>query len=392
MQDLENMLKTIEQLDLKGKRVLMRVDFNVPIGSPDGNGSIEDDSRIRAALPTIRYVLDNGASQLVLMTHIDPWDEISPTTKNKKLRTNNVADRLGKLLKQEVTKLDDCVDVVFPYVSVVVLENLRFYKEEKKNDTIFAEKLAKNCDVYVNDAFGTCHRAHASVDAVVAAFKKAGKQYGAGLLVQKEVEALAPLLRNPPKPFYVILGGSKVESKIGVIDSLGKKADKIFVGGKMALAFANVGYIEEAEREKARELIARYQHKLVLPVDYRTEDGKVVPAGNIPAGKNVYDIGPSTITEWRKQMGSAKAIFSNIIVGYFEKPPFDEGTNSLIRKMAELTKKGVVAVIGGGDSVAAVQKLGLYEQMTHVSTGGGASLEFLEGKELPGLKALGFYS
>jgi phosphoglycerate kinase len=269
-----------------------------------------------------------------------------------------------------------------------MLENLRFHKGEKKNDPEFAAKLAKNGEVYVNDAFGTCHRAHASVDAVVQHFK----QYGAGLLVKKEAEALYPLVKNPPHPFYVILGGSKVESKIGVIESLGVKADKIFIGGKMALAFAGVGYIDSDERAKAAELLKKLGRKLVLPTDYRTEDNAVVPAENIPHGKNIYDIGPSTITDWTREMANAKAIFSNIIVGYFEKPPFDEGTNSLIKKMAQLTKSGVVTVIGGGDSVAAVQKLGLYEGMTHVSTGGGASLELLEGKQLPGLKALGLYS
>jgi phosphoglycerate kinase len=382
------MLKTLEQLKLNGKRVLCRVDFNVPIGKPEtSKGEIKDDFRIRSALPTIRYVLDQGAD-IVLMTHIDPWDEISPATKDPRLRTNNVAIRLSELIGMPVAKVDDCVDIELPKSRIVMLENLRFHKEEKKNDDDFARKLAKNGDVYVNDAFGTCHRAHASVDAVVKYFR----EHGAGLLVQKEVEALQPVLVDPKHPFYVIMGGSKVGSKIAVIESLGKKADKIFIGGKMALAFAGVDYIEAQERETAARLMKQYPGKIVLPVDYRAEDCEVYSSDSIPSGLNIYDIGPETVKDWGEQIKNAKTTFSNIIVGYFEKQPFDQGTNGLIQAVAR--SKGF-SVIGGGDSVKAIFDLikkGVVkaEDFDHISTGGGASLEFLEGKVLPGLAALGY--
>jgi len=391
MEDLETMLKTLKDMDFKGKRVLMRVDFNVPIGNPDGKGDIEDDFRIRSVLPTINYVLDHGASQVVLMSHLDPWDDISPTTKDPRLKMDKVAKRLSELLEQDVKKVDDCINISLPSAKVVMLENLRFYKEEKKNDVKFAEALAKNGQVYVNDAFGTCHRAHASVEAVVKYFK----EYGAGLLVQKEVEMLYPVMKTPKKPFYVIMGGSKVKSKIDVIESIGKKADKIFIGGKMALAFAGVEYIDQEERDAASNLMDKFPAKLILPLDYMTEDKAILLAESpliASAERKIYDIGSKTIKEWKRELTDAKTVFSNIIVGYFEKPPFDNGTNSLIRYMVELTKKGVITIIGGGDSASAVQKLGLQDKVSHVSTGGGASLELLEGKELPGLKVLGYYS
>ena len=376
------MLKTVNELDIKDKRVLVRVDFNVPI---DEKGEITDDFRIRSALPTIQYLMDNGAKQVVLMSHLDPWKETPASTKDSRLKMDNVADALSGLLDQDVAKVDDCVDVELPDSKLVVLENLRFHKEEKKNDDGFSKKLAKNGEVYVNDAFGTCHRAHASVEGVVKYFK----DYGAGLLVQREVEMLNPVLQNPEHPLYVILAGAKVSSKIGVIEKMAESADKLFIGGKMALAFVGVDYIDEEERAKAKELLGKYGSKLVLPVDYVTEDEVVVGADAIPEGKNIFDVGPKTTSLWKQMMDDAKTIVSNGILGYFEKPPFDTGTNEMMKYMAQ---SSATTILGGGDSASAAMHLGLQDKISHVSTGGGASLEFLEGKELPGLKVLGLYN
>ena len=225
MSDLETiMLKTVKEVELKDKDVLARVDFNVPIGKPDGIGAIEDDTRIRAALPTIKYILDSGARRLVLMTHVDPWDEISPTTKDLRLKTDKIATRLSDLLGMPVTKADDCIDVDLPETGIIMLENLRFHKEEKKDDAVFAKKIADLLPVenrvYVNDAFGTCHRAHASIHAIVQYFEEAC----AGLLLAKEAKYLGPVAKNPKQPFYAILGGSKVADKIQTIENLARKA------------------------------------------------------------------------------------------------------------------------------------------------------------------------
>ncbi len=379
MESLETMIRTLDDVEVKGKRVLVRVDFNVPV---DKKGKITDDFRIRRAVPTFVYLLDHGASQLVLMSHLDPWDETPASTKDPRLKMNRVARRLGQLIKESVAKVDDCINVALPDRKIVVLENLRFYKEEKKNDETFAKALAENGEVYVNDAFGTCHRPHASVEAIVKYFKE---NSCAGLLVQKEVEAADRILRKPEHPFYVILGGSKVSSKINVIESLAKKADKLFIGGKMALAFAGVPYIEEDERKKAEELKKKYGKKLSLPVDYYDEDNHYVLSRNIPQDRNIYDIGPETLKAWESQMKDAKTIVWNGPLGYFEKKPFDRATNAIARYLAN---SKAVTVVGGGDSASAVQKLNLQKKMTHVSTGGGAFLEFLEGKELPAIKAL----
>lgn len=371
-------MKTLAQLDLTGKRVLVRVDFNVPI---DNRGNITDSFRIQGALPTIKHILSKNPKQLILMSHLDPWDEVPASTKDPRLKMDNVGKALERLIGQSVKKVDDCLASSLPKDKIVLLENLRFYKEEKKNDPEFAKKLAQYADVYINDAFGTCHRAHASVEAIAHMVK----EKAAGLLVQKEVEMLAPVLKSPDQPFYVILGGTKVKDKIQVIGTLAKNARNIFIGGRMALAFAQAQYIDEDERVKARELSAQYKSKIILPVDFVLEDRSIVDSRNLPQDKRAFDVGPRTVTSWVSRLAGAALIVWNGPLGKFEEPPFDAATKAIASYLAD---SSATTIIGGGDSASAVRILGLQERMSHVSTGGGASLEFLEGKELPGLKAL----
>jgi phosphoglycerate kinase len=377
MDGLEKMIKRIEDINLTDKRVLMRVDFNVPL---DENGEITDDFRIKSALPTIKYALEHEARQVILMSHLGrPKGEVVDS-----YRMDNVATRLSELIGEGVAKVNDCIDIELPDSKIVLLENLRFHKEEKKNDDKFAMSLASYADVYVNDAFGTCHRAHASVDAIT----KYVDDIGAGLLVQKEVEMLGPVLKSPKHPFYAVLAGSKIAGKIEVIKNLGNKADKIFIGGKMALAFADVGYIDQEERDKAADLMKEFPDKIVLPIDYVSEYEDPVDSSEIPSGVNLYDIGIKSVDMWEKLMADAATVIWNGPLGYFEKKPFDKATNKLAQYLANLDAN---VIIGGGDSASAVRILGLQDKMAHVSTGGGASLEFLEGKELPGLKVLDYY-
>ena len=378
------MLKTLDVIDTNGKRVLVRVDFNVPI---DEQGNITDDFRIRGAIPTINHLLENDAKQIVLMSHLDPWKETPAETKDPRLKMDKVAARLQELIKRPVTKVDDCVDITLPRTAIIMLENLRFHPEEmaeRELQSIFAQKLAQHGDVYVNDAFGTCHRAHASVSAVPDYMDVKA----AGLLVQKEIEMLMPLLKGPEQPFYAILGGTKVRDKIKVIDSLASQAAKILIGGRMALAFANAIYIDEAERNTAQSLLQKYRTKLVLPVDYVLENHETVDAQRLPPHLKAYDLGSKTLGVWRELLDDAATIVWNGPVGKFEEQPFDAATNALA---AYLAASNATTIIGGGDTASAVRKGGYDRYMDHVSTGGGASLEFLEGKQLPGLKALGLY-
>ncbi len=370
------MLKTLKNIDLKDKRVLVRVDFNVPL---DKKGNITDDFKIRCSLPTIRYVKQK-AKQVVLMSHLDPWKNNPAIKKGTRLNMDKISKRLSKLIGERVVKVNDCIDIKLPLDKIVLLENLRFHRGEKDNDRNFAKKLSYHGDVYVNDAFGTCHRAHASVSAIVRYFK----EYCAGLLVEKEVKMLNPILKHP---FYVILGGSKIKSKIKVIEKFSKKADKIFIGGKMALAFIDIPYIDLEERKIAKKLMKKFSNKLVLPADYVLENKKIVDVSSIPNNKKIFDIGPRTILEWKNILKNAKTIVWNGPLGYFEKKPFDRSTNALIRYLARSKAK---TIIGGGETADAVRNLNLQNKMNHVSTGGGASLEFLEGKKLVGLKVLGF--
>ena len=379
-------MRFLRNINVKRKRVLVRTDFNVPL---DKEGKIVDDSRIQAALPTIEYLLDNNA-KLILMSHLGrPKGKVI-----ENLKMDVVAAHLSFLLGREVVKLDDSVGIKIPNKKVVLLENLRFHKEEEENDEHFAKKLASYGDIYVNDAFGTSHRAHASVEAITRFIPGC-----AGLLLEKEVKALGNLLSNPDRPFIAILGGAKVSDKIGVIKNLLPKVDALLIGGAMMFTFIkangfSVGksLVEEDKVELAQNLLTKAKKKIILPVDAvvakdkkQDTDVKTVPVTKIP--KNYYglDIGDETVEIFKAILKEARTVFWNGPLGMVEIEQFATATNEIAQFIAELDS---TTIIGGGDSVAVVKKLGLAEKISHVSTGGGASLEFLEGKTLPALKAL----
>lgn len=394
--------KTVNDLsssDLQGKRVLVRADFNVPV---DDQGKITDDTRIRAALPTIQNLTSKGA-KVILCSHFG-----RPKGVDNKLRLTPVAKRLSEVLGQSVVKCDDCIgDEVAAKVSamnngdVILLENVRFYPEEEKNDPEFAKKLASIADLYVNDAFGTAHRAHASTEGVTHYLKPSV----AGLLVEKELQYLQNAIENPQRPLAAIVGGSKVSSKIGVIDTLLDKVDYLLMGGGMIFTFykargLNVGksLVEEDKLELAKTLEVKAKERgvaLLLPTDVVVADSfsadanaQTVSVENIPDGWMGLDIGPDSIKVFQDALNQCKSVIWNGPMGVFEFDKFAAGTEAIARTLAELTPKGTTTIIGGGDSVAAVEKVGLASQMSHISTGGGASLELLEGKELPGIAAL----
>jgi len=388
--------KTVKDIDIKGKRVLVRVDFNVPL---DENGNITDDTRIVAALPTIEYILNQNAS-VILMSHLGrPKGEVK-----ENLRLNPVAKRLEELLKKPVKKLNDCIGKEVEEAAknikpgdVILLENLRFHKEEEKNDEEFAKKLASLGDVYVNDAFGAAHRAHASVAAITKFLPSV-----AGFLLAKEIYYLGNLLKNPERPFIVILGGAKISTKIGVINNLLDKVDKMLIGGGMTFTFLkskglNIGTsIVETEKEvEAFEILRKAQNEekeIVLPDDVVVADEikedaktKIVDIYQIPDNMSGVDIGPKTIKKFKKIINEAKTIFWNGPMGVFEIDKFAEGTKEIAKAVAN---SNAVTVVGGGDSISALKKFNLLDKITHVSTGGGASLEFVEGKPLPGIVSL----
>jgi phosphoglycerate kinase len=392
--------KTVADLsasDLSGKRVLVRVDFNVPLD----NGSITDDTRIRAALPTIQDLTSKGA-KVILTSHFG-----RPKGVDESLRLTPVAARLSELLGKPVKKFDDCIgDEVTQAVAamengdVAVLENVRFYAEEEKNDPEFAKQLASVADLYVNDAFGTAHRAHASTEGVTHHLPSV-----AGYLIEKELKFLQGAIEEPKRPLAAIVGGSKVSSKIGVIEALLDKCDKLLLGGGMIFTFykargLNVGnsLVEEDKLELARELEAKAKEKgvaFLLPTDVIIADkfapdaeAKTVSINDIPDGWMGLDIGPDSIEVFQKALGDCKTVIWNGPMGVFEFEKFAAGTKAIALTLADLTKTGTITIIGGGDSVAAVEQLNLGEQMSHISTGGGASLELLEGKVLPGIAAL----
>lgn len=378
--------KTVADVDVKGKKVLMRVDFNVPL---DGS-TITDDRRIVQAIPTIKSVLDRGG-RLILMSHLGrPKGGPEP-----KYSLKPCADHLAKLLGKPVGFAGDCIgpDVEKSVAAmndgdVLLLENLRFHKEEEKNDPHFAKQLAKLGDVYVNDAFGTAHREHASTFGAAQAMQ--GKPRVIGFLIQKELKFLGDAVSKPARPFVAILGGAKVSDKIQVIESLLGKADMLLVGGAMAYTFflaqgKQVGksLVEADQVELARSLIAKAGAKLKLPVDTviaETIDspGGSVVEGNIPDGMAGFDIGPKTREAYKTEIAKAKTIVWNGPMGVFEKAPFAAGTKAIAEAVAAVTANGAVTIIGGGDSAAAIEDLGLSSKVSHVSTGGGASLEFLE--------------
>jgi phosphoglycerate kinase len=393
--------KTIENLtaaDLQGKRVFVRVDFNVPMDA----GSITDDTRIRAALPTIQALTAKGA-KVILASHFG-----RPKGVDEKLRLDPVGVRLSELLGKPVVKTNDCIgDDVAAQVGamadgdVLLLENVRFYPEEEKNDPEFAQKLASVADLYVNDAFGTAHRAHASTEGVTRYLSPSV----AGLLVEKELQFLQEAIENPQRPLAAIVGGSKVSSKIGVIETLLEKVDKLFIGGGMIFTFYKArglavgkSLVEEDKLELAKALEIKAKERgvqLLLPTDVIVADAfsadantQTVSAEAIPDGWMGLDIGPDSVQTFQAALADCKSVIWNGPMGVFEIDKFAKGTEAIAHTLAGLTPQGCTTIIGGGDSVAAVEKVGVASQMSHISTGGGASLELLEGKVLPGIAAL----
>jgi phosphoglycerate kinase len=388
---------TVRDIDLKGKRVLMRVDFNVPL-----EGSvITDDTRIRAAVPTLKYVLEQGPQSLILMSHLgrpkggpDPKYSLAP-----------VAPALAAQLGVEVHFAADCVGPVaesaaaaLPPGGILLLENTRFHPTEEKNDLALAEQMAKLGDIFVNDAFGSAHRAHSSTEGVARYLPAV-----AGLLMEKEIDYLATALEAPKRPFAAILGGAKVSDKIAVIEALLGKVDLLLIGGGMANTFLKAkGYhmgrslVEETAVETAKALLEKGGSKLVLPVDAVIGDNfdnnantqTIQAEASVPDGWAIYDIGPETIKLFGAKLNGAKTIVWNGPMGVFEMSSFAVGSNAVAQIVAQETTNGAISIIGGGDSAAAVEQSGLADKITHISTGGGASLEMLEGQALPGVVAL----
>ena len=385
--------KTIRDVDVKGKRVLVRVDFNVPLTK----GQVADDTRIRAALPTLQYLLDQGAL-VILCSHLGrPKGQVAD-----EFKMDPVAAHLAEILGRPVSKLDDCVG---PDVEAAIdagkpgdlflLENTRFHPEETDNDPAFAQQLAALGDIYVNDAFGSAHRAHASTEGVTHYLPAVS-----GFLMEKELEFLGKALAAPARPFIAILGGAKISDKIGVIENLLDQVDGLLIGGGMANTFLKAeGYdvadslVEDNSLDTARTLMERAHSKLVLPVDVTVADrfdadafSQVVSVAAVPPGWRILDIGPRTLELFRERLDGARTVVWNGPMGVFEFPKFAVGTEAVARILASLTD--ATTIIGGGDSAAAVERAGLADEMSHISTGGGASLEFLEGKTLPGVAAL----
>ncbi len=395
--------QTVAALDPSGKAVLVRVDFNVP---QDESGAITEDRRIRMALPTIRSIIDRGG-RAILMSHLgrpggtgfEPVFSLAP-----------VAERLGELLGKRVELASDTGGPdsqakvkTLPAGGVLVLENVRFNAGEKKgDDPAYVDGLAGLADLYVNDAFGTCHRTEASMYAVPAAMKQQGKPAVTGFLVEKEVAYLADAIAHPKRPFVAILGGKKVSDKIAVIENLLSICDKVLIGGAMAYTFSlaqggktGMSLVEPDKVELARKLLGKGGEKLVLPVDTHAADDfsseankQVVPAGQIPDGYEGLDIGPETARRYADIIRSAGTVVWNGPMGVFELPPFDAGTKAVADAVADATANGAITIIGGGDSAAAVEQLGYADKVSHVSTGGGASLEMLEGKSFASVALL----
>lgn len=385
---------TVKDLDLKDKKVLVRVDYNVPL---DKQGQITDDTRIKASLETLQYILNNGAQKVILMSHLGrPKGKVVES-----LRMNPVAQRLEEFLMESVEKLGACVGeevnsvIAATEKKVILLENLRFYPQEEKGDEEFAKELARLADVYVNDAFGTAHRAHASTT-VIAKYLPSG----IGFLVEKEIKFLSKAL-SPQKPYVIILGGAKVSDKIGVVNNLMEKADVFLIGGAMAYTFlksagVSVGNsrVEEDRLPLAEEILITAEKKnvqIILPVDHLAVESIDKPqtkiiAEEIPDGFMGVDIGPVTINTFGDVLKRANTVLWNGPVGIFENPHYAEGTKEIATILADLNDATVI--VGGGDSAAAASEFGVKDKLSHVSTGGGASLEFLEGRELPGIAAI----
>ncbi len=390
-------IKTIKDINIKNKRVLIRVDFNCPMNK---DGSISDDNRIRAALPTIEYAMSQDA-KVILVSHLGRPDG----KKDPKYTMQPVGEKLAELLGKDVIFAHDCIgEGVWAVIenmkpgAVAILENVRYYKEEEENDKNFARDLSKLCDVYINDAFGTAHRAHASTVGIT----EFVKDKGIGFLMQKEIESLGTVLNSPKKPFIAILGGAKVSGKIALVENFSKNTDAMIIGGAMAYTFLKAkgfevgdSMVENDKLELAKKIISRFETKgvkLLLPVDHiiasELKEGvswSVTKDENIPAGKKGLDIGPKTIELFKNALKDAAMVIWNGPMGVFEVKPFDNGTVEIAKMLAELD---AYTVVGGGDSASAVKKAGVMDKITHVSTGGGASMEFLEGTKLPGIAAL----
>lgn len=389
-------VKDLAASDVQDKKVFVRVDFNVPLKE---DGTISDDSRIKAAMPTIEYLAANGA-KVILASHLGrPKGQVVDT-----MRLTPVAKRLSEIIKKDVVKVDDCIGAeVEAQISemksgdVLLLENLRFYKEETKNDESFAKQLASLADIYVNDAFGAAHRAHASTEGVA----KFLPSY-AGYLIEKEIEFLDNAVANPKRPFIAIIGGAKVSTKIGVLKNLMNKVDTLIIGGGMVYTFLKVqGYeigkslVEEECLDIAKELLEiekTSSTKIFFPVDHivakefnNDSAFQIIKGDSLPADSLGLDIGPETIEKIKGIISTAQTVVWNGPLGVFEMPNFAKGTFAIAEALAE---SKAVSIIGGGDSVAAIKKSGLSDKISHISTGGGASLEFLEGKELPGIAIL----
>jgi phosphoglycerate kinase len=402
---MSNMSKvSIRDLHLAGQRVFIRVDFNVPIK----DGKVEDDTRISASLPTIQYAIEQGG-RVILASHLGrPKGE-----RLEKYSLRPVGEHLSDLLNRPVAFADDCVGEqaekkvgVLHDGDVLLLENLRFHKEEEKNDDGFSKQLARLCDVYVNDAFGTAHRAHASTVGMTKYVSKAA----AGFLMQKELEYLGRVINNPEHPFVAILGGAKVSDKIPVINALmDRHVDKILIGGAMAYTFFKAegftvgkSLVEDNMLQTALQIKQRAEEKgieLLLPTDHQVVDsyepikGQQIVAKTIPieftnVGLVGMDIGAETVAHFSAALSDARTVIWNGPMGVFEEPPFDQGTIGIAKAVAEAADRGAIVIVGGGDSVAAITQAGVADHITHISTGGGATLEFLAGKELPGVTAL----
>jgi phosphoglycerate kinase len=390
--------RTVRDVDVSGKRVFLRADLNVPLD----DGRITDDTRIRASLPTIVYLLERNAS-VVLASHLGrPKGKV-----NDALRLKPVADRLSRLLGRPVRMtgdalgpgVQDAIGKLRPG-ELILLENLRFHGEEEANDPGFAKALADMADLYVDDAFGSAHRAHASTEGITHFLPSV-----AGLLLEREVDSLGRLLHKPAKPFHAVIGGAKISGKLEVLEALLSRCQAILIGGGMANTFlAGKGLalgkslVEPDQVENAQRIMVEARRKrvrIMLPSDavvaaqlHPRSQRQTVAVTAVPKDWSIVDVGPNTIEAFTTHLGKARTVFWNGPMGVFEIAPFAEGTNAIARFLAERTAKGVVTIVGGGDSVAAVEQLGLADAMTHVSTGGGASLEFLEGKTLPGVAAL----
>ncbi len=391
---------TVDDLELKGKRVLMRVDFNVPLEG----GMVANDKRIKAALPTIQKVVDSGG-KLILMSHLGrPKGERVP-----EMSLKPCIDVLRQLINKEVNFVDDCIGqpvedavAVLKDGEVLLMENLRYYKEETENDSDFAKKLARVGDLYVNDAFGTAHRAHASTEGVTRFFD----QCAAGYLLMKELDYLGRVMENPERPFVAILGGAKISGKIDVISNLLPKVDRVIIGGGMTYTFYKAqgleignSLLEDDRVEFARGILVQGGEKIFLPVDCLVSDEfdfkarkigqlKEVNADEMPSGWVGLDIGSRTIKAFSSILDAARTVVWNGPMGVFEIDETAKGTYEIARVLADISDRGAITVIGGGDSASAVNKAGIADRVSHVSTGGGASLEFMEGKTLPGVAAL----